>query len=111
MKTHDSQRRVILRGALAGGCVLGLPILLGCKGEQAPSSAPASAVPPTSSAPASGGVAGGKLSKADARYQDSPSGDASCRNCLHFLADSNTCKVVEGQVSPDGWCSLWAKSA
>ncbi len=108
MKTHDPRRRTVLRGALATGCALGLPILLGCKGEQASSSAQAPAAPPTSSAPSSDGAAAGKLSQSEARYQSSPNGDARCSNCLHFVAASNTCRVVEGQVSPDGWCSLWA---
>ncbi|HRP76718.1 MAG TPA: high-potential iron-sulfur protein [Rhodocyclaceae bacterium] len=109
MKTHDPRRRVVLRGALATGCALGVPILLGCKGEQAQSSAPAPAAPSASSAPSTPGAAGGKLSQADARYQNSPNGDAMCGNCLHFVAESNTCRVVDGQVSPSGWCSLWAR--
>ena len=33
-----------------------------------------------------------------------------CGNCLNFVAGSNTCKVVEGQVSPEGWCIFWAKT-
>ncbi len=24
------------------------------------------------------------------------------------VAADNTCKVVEGKVSPQGWCQLWA---
>jgi len=28
---------------------------------------------------------------------------------MNFIAESNTCKLVEGQISPDGWCVLWAK--
>lgn len=106
MKTHDSRRRVVLRGALAAGCVLGMPMLAGCKGEQAQGSAQTPSNPPSP-----GGGAGGKLSQADARYQDSPNAGEKCGDCLHFIAESNTCKVVEGQVSPEGWCMLWAKRA
>ncbi|WP_300443821.1 high-potential iron-sulfur protein [Zoogloea sp.] len=34
-----------------------------------------------------------------------------CAACLHFNAESNTCKLVEGQISPNGWCDLWTKKA
>lgn len=123
MSTHDPRRRVILRGAIATGCALGIPILLGCKGEQAEQaretsgSAANPAEPPEqqsnsgAGAQQSNGSAGGKLSQADAKYQDSPNGDEQCGNCLHFNAESNTCQVVEGQVSADGWCTMWAKQA
>jgi hypothetical protein len=30
---------------------------------------------------------------------------------MHFIADSNTCKLVEGTVSPEGWCVIWANAA
>jgi hypothetical protein len=53
----------------------------------------------------------GKISKAQAKYQDQPKGDQSCANCMHFIAESSTCKVVEGKVSPNGWSMLWAKKA
>ena len=29
----------------------------------------------------------------------------------HFIAESGSCKLVEGKISPDGWCTLWAKKA
>lgn len=114
MSTHDPRRRVILRGALVTGCALGMPMLLGCKGEQseqarAPSVPPAGA--PAVPADASNDGATGKLSQADAKYQGSPNGDEQCGNCQHFVAESSTCRVVDGQVSPNGWCMLWAKQA
>jgi len=30
---------------------------------------------------------------------------------MHFNAESNTCNVVDGQISPNGWCTLWVKKA
>lgn len=44
-----------------------------------------------------------KMSKAEAEYQDTPNGILSCATCTLFDAP-NSCKVVEGEVSPDGWC-------
>lgn len=31
-----------------------------------------------------------------------------CGTCTHFEADANSCKVVDGDISAEGWCSLWA---
>jgi hypothetical protein len=41
------------------------------------------------------------------KYQNSPNGVQECANCMQFVAETNTCKVVEGNVSPRGWCTLW----
>ena len=43
------------------------------------------------------------------QYQTQPKGEQKCSGCMHFIAESNTCKLVEGQISPDGWCTLWAQ--
>jgi hypothetical protein len=48
-----------------------------------------------------------KMTKARAEYQDAPNGIYSCGNCTLFVAPSS-CKVVEGEVSPDGWCKAYA---
>jgi len=82
MASHDLKRRTVLRAALAAGCVLCLPEV--------------------------GRAQSGKVSKAQAKYQDKPKGSQNCAKCLHFVAADNTCKVVEGKVSPQGWCQLWA---
>jgi hypothetical protein len=58
--------------------------------------------------PAVGRAQGGKVKKAQAKYQDTPKGNQNCAKCLHFVAADNSCKVVEGKVSPEGWCQLWA---
>jgi hypothetical protein len=101
MQTHDPLRRVVLRGALAAGCTLGVPMLLACQQEQAQDASDTRAKADASA----------KLSQEQAQYQDSPKGDEKCSNCLHFIAESNTCKVVAGEVSPEGWCTLWARQA
>lgn len=43
-----------------------------------------------------------------AGYQSSPNGGNSCANCRQFIAPSS-CKVVDGTVSGNGWCKLYAK--
>ena len=50
---------------------------------------------------------GDKLSKAQAQYQDTPKGIQSCATCTLFVAPHG-CKVVDGEVSPDGWCKAYA---
>lgn len=118
VKEEIPPRRVVLRGALAVGCGLLLPAaLFGCgkKDENATGATPAPAdstangtgATPDAAAPA----APGKSSQASVQYQDQPKGDQKCDGCLHFIAESNTCKVVEGQISPNGWCILWIPKA
>ena len=53
------------------------------------------------------GILGPKLSKADAHYQDMPSGQQRCAGCVHFESP-NACSVVEGTVSPNGWCQRYS---
>jgi hypothetical protein len=48
-----------------------------------------------------------KMTKARAGYQGTPNGIYSCATCTLFVAP-NACKVVEGEVSPDGWCKAYA---
>jgi hypothetical protein len=48
-----------------------------------------------------------KMTKAQAEYQDTPNGIYSCATCTLFEAP-NSCKVVEGEVSKDGWCKAFA---
>lgn len=49
-----------------------------------------------------------KASQKDAGYQDSPDGAKSCSVCRNFQAPS-TCRVIEGTVSPNGYCRMFAK--
>jgi hypothetical protein len=48
-----------------------------------------------------------KMTKPQAEYQDTPNGIYSCATCTLFEAP-NSCKVVEGEVSKDGWCKAFA---
>jgi len=112
-------RRIVLRGALAAGCSLLLPAsLLGCSKEEAGTAgtepppapapdmaAPAAQAPMESAAPA----APAKVSQASVQYQTEPKDGKTCADCMHFIADSNTCKLVEGDISPTGWCALWVQ--
>jgi len=58
-----------------------------------------------------GALAQQKASKQSMQYQDGPNGDKECSNCLHFLPSNNTCAVVEGTVSPKGYCLVWVKKS
>ncbi|TAN07622.1 MAG: iron oxidase [Rhodanobacteraceae bacterium] len=56
------------------------------------------------------------MSKATAMYQDQPHGKDMCSNCIHFIPGKSkqapgTCKVVEGSISPNGWCVAYAPKA
>jgi high potential iron-sulfur protein len=51
-----------------------------------------------------------KMSQADAKYQGTPKGDQRCDGCMLFQAPS-ACKVVDGAISPSGWCQLFVKKA
>lgn len=112
-------RRDVLRGAVAVGFGLLMPsVLLGCgpkTGTSSTSSSPASspASPPASTPATSTGSAAPaiakKVSQASVQYQTQPKGEQKCATCMNFIAESNTCKLVDGQISPDGWCVLWAK--
>ena len=48
-----------------------------------------------------------KMTRAQAQYQDAPNGIYSCGLCTLFERPKG-CKVVEGEVSEDGWCKLFA---
>jgi hypothetical protein len=52
-------------------------------------------------------AAQGKVAQNAVAYQDKPKGTQRCDGCSLFQPPK-TCKVVEGEVSPQGWCSLFA---
>lgn len=60
---------------------------------------------------ANGAPSGKRMTQAGALYQNHPWGRQHCGNCLSFVPESNTCKVVEGEVSAEGWCALWTIKA
>lgn len=51
-----------------------------------------------------------KASKMAMKYQDKPNGDMHCSNCMQFVPPAS-CKVVEGVISPNGYCIAWVKKA
>ena len=81
-----SRRRVLSVAAGAAGVVSGVAAIV-----SAPTPAKAA-----------------KASQKSVKYQDTPKGDARCDNCSLFEAP-NSCKTVEGTISPEGWCMVYAK--
>jgi hypothetical protein len=79
-KRMDRSRRTIIRAAI-GGVSAGLLL------ERAQASE--------------------KMTRQQAEYQDTPNGIYSCAICTLFERP-NSCKVVEGDVSQDGWCKAFA---
>ena len=59
---------------------------------------------------ATGAVAQSKQKQADVQYQASPKGADKCGGCALFQAP-NACQGVEGEISPEGWCSLYSPKA
>ena len=81
MRTDLRRRQLIM---LLGGAATGWP--LAARGQQA-------------------GME--KRSKAQVQYQDSPRGIAMCATCTLFV-EPRGCKVVDGEISPNGWCKEYA---
>lgn len=98
MNEKNLSRRALLRGAMTVGCSMFVPVGL--------LSIPAMAAEPA--APATGPK---KVAQASVQYQSKPKGELKCATCANFIAQSNTCKVVDGQISPSGWCTMWVKKA
>jgi hypothetical protein len=80
-KRTDGSRREIIRTAI-GGISAGLFFQI-CRAE-----------------------ASDKMTRQQAEYQDTPNGLYSCGMCTLFEAPKS-CKVVEGDVSSDGWCKAF----
>jgi len=49
-----------------------------------------------------------KMSQKSVDYQDTPKNDQECSNCSLFQ-EPNSCTIVDGEISPKGWCKFWAK--
>lgn len=61
-------------------------------------------------------IAQAKSSKAAMKYQNTPKGSAKCSGCSLFIPGkttkaNGTCKVVEGSISPNGWCVAYTPKA
>ena len=49
-----------------------------------------------------------KTPKTAVAYQDKPNNGQKCSEC-NFFQPPHTCAVVDGDISPDGWCKLFTK--
>jgi hypothetical protein len=87
--THDEKRKMSRRQILRGAALAasGTAVLV------------AGAVP-----------AQAKMAQAAAGYQDKPKGDQSCASCALFKAPSS-CTLVDGTISPNGWCRFYSKKS
>jgi high potential iron-sulfur protein len=63
--------------------------------------AAAASLPPVKEAAA-------KMAQKAVEYQDTPKGDQECSNCSLFQ-EPNSCTLVDGEISPKGWCKFWVK--
>jgi len=55
-------------------------------------------------------AAGTKIAQSAVYYQMSPKDGQQCGQCAQFLSPHG-CKLVDGDISPSGWCRLWVKRA
>jgi hypothetical protein len=46
------------------------------------------------------------MSQHDAEYQDHPKGGLNCAACSLYRAP-RSCQVVDGYISPSGWCKYF----
>lgn len=54
-----------------------------------------------------------KATKAAMQYRDTPNGKQECDNCMQYVPGrsptaNGQCNVVEGSISPKGWCIAYA---
>ena len=54
--------------------------------------------------------AAAKMAQTAVTYQTTPKGDQQCSNCSLFQPPS-ACTLVDGTISPSGWCKFWVKKA
>ena len=59
---------------------------------------------------ASRAEAGAKVPQSAVHYQASPKNGQDCDDCANFVSPGG-CKLVDGAISPKGWCRLWVKRA
>jgi anaerobic selenocysteine-containing dehydrogenase len=52
-----------------------------------------------------------KAAKSAFQYQDKPKDGKKCANCsLYIPGAKGQCKVVEGDISPEGWCIAYVEA-
>ena len=79
-------RRVFLKVSVTGAALAGAGGLSACATPAVPG--------------------GGTTPKVLALYQDSPNEGRRCAGCTRFL-EPNACRIVAGEISPDGWCRYY----
>ena len=47
-----------------------------------------------------------KMDQKSVQYQEQPKDGHQCSGCSQFVAP-NACKLVAGNIHPNGWCLLW----
>ena len=53
-------------------------------------------------------LASNKMPQKAVSYQPTPKGNQRCDNCAFWLEPAS-CKLVDGQIAPAGWCVLYKK--
>jgi hypothetical protein len=86
--TQDGRARFSRRAALRTATLLAAAGFAGVAGAQQQ--------PPTQ-----------KVDKKLVMYQPIPKNGQSCNKCVNF-EPPNACKLVAGDISPAGWCQLFA---
>lgn len=108
-----ASRRALLHGMLGAGCSLLLPAaLMGCDsqaggGPDAATATAAAAADTDTDTDTDTTRVTAKMSQESVAHQRQPRDGQQCDGCLHFLAASNTCQVVEGAISPHNWSNMW----
>ena len=51
-----------------------------------------------------------KTTKEIVKYQSTPKDGNRCKECLHFIPETNECRTVEGNIDPNGWCSIYFRN-
>ena len=84
---NNSSRRAFLKRSAAAIAAIAAATLLGAQHSQAAK----------------------KSSQKQVRYQGAPKGGRKCADCRFFRADQKSCEIVEGRISPEGWCVRFVK--
>lgn len=50
-----------------------------------------------------------RFTKTEASYQAQPKRGSRCERCVNFR-EQNTCTLVKGSISPEGWCRLYERA-
>jgi hypothetical protein len=50
----------------------------------------------------------GKADKKSMQYQDTPKDGQECDQCVYWK-DPDSCGIVDGKISPKGWCVAYNK--